>query len=74
MKKLKTGQDILLQTKLRAVKIPLISESKKNKIIISITKQPCSDGMSEKKYNYKVEVVLNGNKYSGCAIAYGENI
>ena len=39
-----------------------------NKIRISITKEECSDGMSERKYQYKAEVVLNGITYNGCAI------
>lgn len=45
-----------------------------NKIKITITKENCSDGMSERRYNYSSEVVLNGKTYKGCAIAYGDII
>jgi putative lipoprotein len=44
----------------------------KNTIEIQIKKEQCSDGMSEKKYNYSVKVKLNENNYSGCAVKYGE--
>jgi uncharacterized membrane protein len=43
-----------------------------NKILIVIKKEKCSDGMSEKQYNYSAEVTLN-DKQKGCAIKFGEN-
>jgi uncharacterized membrane protein len=45
-----------------------------NTIKITITKEKCSDGMSERKYNYSSEAVLNGKTYKGCAIAFGEGV
>jgi len=48
------------------------SQVEKDNIEIQIKKEPCSDGMSEKKYNYSVKVKLNENNYSGCAVKYGE--
>jgi uncharacterized membrane protein len=47
-------------------------EKLKNNILIKIKKERCSDGMSEKQYDYSVEVVLNGSNYKGCALKYGE--
>jgi uncharacterized membrane protein len=46
----------------------------KNKISITIINESCTDGMSEKKYNYKAAVVLNDKKYNGCAMKEGEDI
>ncbi len=43
-----------------------------NKIKITITNEKCSDGMSERKYSYKSQVILNGKSYNGCALAFGE--
>lgn len=43
-------------------------KSANSKIRISITKEKCSDGMSEREYQYKSEVVLNGTIYKGCAV------
>jgi uncharacterized membrane protein len=47
-------------------------ENVKNNIFIRIKNEKCFDGMSEKKYNYSVEVVLNNKKYKGCALKYGD--
>lgn len=46
--------------------------SLKNNIIVRIKNESCSDGMSEKKYNFSAEVVLNDERYNGCALKYGE--
>ncbi len=43
-----------------------------SKIKITITKENCSDGMSEHIYNYKSEVMLNGKPFKGCAAKFGE--
>jgi uncharacterized membrane protein len=53
--------------------IEYVSKGEKNEIKISIKNEKCSDGMSEKTYNYSVEVILNGKKYKGCAMKCGEN-
>lgn len=45
-----------------------------NTIKITIINEKCSDGMSERKYNYSSEVVLNGKNYKGCAIAFAEGV
>jgi len=42
-----------------------------NNIIVKIKNEKCSDGMSEKEYSYRAEVILNGKKLNGCAIKYG---
>jgi len=44
-----------------------------NKIRITVTKEKCSDGMSERNYNYKSEVILNDKTYHGCAMAFDDN-
>ncbi len=44
------------------------AESGANKIKITITNEKCSDGMSERDYQYKSEAVLNGTVYKGCAV------
>lgn len=46
----------------------------KNSLVVSLKKENCSDGMSEKKYTHSVKVKLNNNEYSGCGIKYGEKI
>ena len=43
-----------------------------NKLKITIFKEKCSDGMSDRDYNFKSTAVLNGTIYNGCAIAFGE--
>ena len=43
-----------------------------NKIKITIVNEKCSDGMSERKYKNKAEVVLNGTVYNGCALSFSE--
>ena len=45
-----------------------------NKLKITITKEKCSDGMSERNYNFKSEAVLNGTTYNGCAVVFGETL
>lgn len=48
------------------------AETDGNKIKITITNQKCSDGMSERSYSCKAEVLLNGKTYKGCAVKFGE--
>lgn len=50
------------------------TKNETNSIEIKIKKEKCSDGMTEKKYNYSAVVLLNDKNYSGCAIAQGETI
>jgi len=50
------------------------AKNNSNTIEIKIKKEKCSDGMSEKKYNFSVSVQLNDKTYKGCAVAFGEVI
>lgn len=50
------------------------SNDKKESIKAIITKEKCSDGMSDRIYNYAVEVTINGRKFKGCAIKKGDNL
>lgn len=50
------------------------AESGSNKIKVSITNEKCSDGMSEREYLYKSEVLLNGTTYKGCAVASSSGV
>ncbi len=50
------------------------SQNKSDKIKITINKGKCTDGMSDRSYNYSVIVNLNDKEYKGCAIKFGEII
>ena len=41
-------------------------------ISIKISNEKCSDGMSDKQYSCKAQVVIDKNEYRGCATRYGE--
>jgi uncharacterized membrane protein len=43
-----------------------------NKIVVVIRKEKCSDGMSDRRYNYSAEITVNGRVYKGCAIKKGD--
>jgi len=45
---------------------------KNEKIEVLIRKEKCSDGMSDRQYNYSAEIRLNGRILKGCAIKKGE--
>lgn len=45
---------------------------KNEKLEVLIRKEKCSDGMSDRKYNYSAEIRLNGKILKGCAIKKGE--
>lgn len=45
----------------------------KDKIKVTVTSAKCSDGMSEREYQYKAEVVLNGKVFNGCAVSSAQN-
>jgi uncharacterized membrane protein len=38
-------------------------------LVIKLKPEPCSDGMSERRYDYRAEVTLNGQVLKGCAAA-----
>ncbi len=45
---------------------------KNEKLEVLIRKEKCSDGMSDRKYNYSAEIRLNGRILKGCAIKKGD--
>ena len=44
----------------------------KDKLVVVIREEPCSDGMSDNKYSYSAEVVINNRTLKGCAIKKGD--
>ncbi|SKB65588.1 hypothetical protein [Daejeonella lutea] len=42
------------------------------KIVVIIRKEKCSDGMSDREYNYSAEVIIDGTTFKGCAIKKGD--
>lgn len=44
----------------------------KDKLVVIIREEKCSDGMSDRQYNYSAEVTINGKIYKGCAIKKGD--
>ncbi len=44
----------------------------KDKLTLTILKEKCSDGMSDRTYNYSATVVINDRTLKGCAIKKGE--
>ncbi len=51
-----------------------LENEEKQRLSISIRKQSCSNGMSDRQYVYSAELDLNGKKFSGCAIKKGDKI
>lgn len=47
---------------------------KKETMKVVITKQTCSDGMSDREYQYSSQVSINGKLLKGCAIKKGNNV
>lgn len=43
------------------------------KIVVVIRKEKCSDGMSDRQYNYSAQVTIDGTVFKGCAIKKGDN-
>jgi uncharacterized membrane protein len=37
-----------------------------------IKKEKCSDGMSDRSYNFSAEIAINGETLKGCAIKKGD--
>jgi uncharacterized membrane protein len=38
-------------------------------LVFKLTPEPCTDGMSDRKYDYRAEVTINGQTLRGCASA-----
>jgi uncharacterized membrane protein len=47
-----------------------IGQNPEHKLQVSLLPGECSDGMSDRKYDYAVKVVHNGNIYKGCAVIF----
>jgi uncharacterized membrane protein len=45
-----------------------VSESLSQKLRTTIIPGECSDGMSDRKYDYSIKVVYNAAAYKGCAV------
>jgi|GEM_PF-769934 len=50
------------------------SNNKNETLKAVITKATCSDGMSDRTYNYSAQVIINGKTLNGCAIKKGDKI
>ncbi|MGV3509051.1 MAG: hypothetical protein ACO1N7_07165 [Sphingobacteriaceae bacterium] len=48
------------------------TNDKKESLKAIITKETCSDGMSDRTYNYSAQISFNGKLLKGCAIKKGE--
>ena len=48
------------------------SNGAKDKLVVVIREETCSDGMSDNKYKYSAEVVINGQTLKGCAVKKGD--
>lgn len=46
----------------------------KGKVNVVVRKTACSDGMSDRRYNYAVEIRIGEQTLQGCAIRYGERV
>ena len=51
-----------------------VANDRKQSIKVVITKETCSDGMSDRKYNYSALVIINGKTLNGCAIKKGDKV
>jgi uncharacterized membrane protein len=51
-----------------------VTNEKKAKLRVSIRKQKCSDGMSDRQYLYSAAVTINGKLLNGCAIRKGDQL
>ena len=38
-------------------------------LVIRLRSEPCTDGMSDRRYDYRAEATINGQTLSGCAFA-----
>ncbi len=48
------------------------SNAANEKLVIVLREERCSDGMSDRRYNYSAEVEINGRTLKGCAIKKGD--
>lgn len=48
------------------------SNPARDKLSVTIRKENCSDGMSDRQYSYAADLVVNGKVYKGCAIKRGD--
>jgi uncharacterized membrane protein len=48
------------------------SNDLKDKLVIVIREEPCTDGMSDNKYHYSAELVINQRTLKGCAVKKGD--
>lgn len=48
------------------------SNGAKDKLVIVIREESCSDGMSDNQYEYAAEVAINGRTLKGCAVKKGK--
>lgn len=46
--------------------------SANQKLSVTIRKEPCSDGMSDREYRYSAELSVDGQTLRGCAVRAGE--
>jgi uncharacterized membrane protein len=51
-----------------------VTNDKKETLKITIAKETCSDGMSDRNYNYSAQVSINGKLLKGCAIRKGDKL
>lgn len=42
------------------------AKTEAGQLIVQIKKEPCSDGMSDREYQYSVVAIVNGEEYKGC--------
>jgi uncharacterized membrane protein len=47
-----------------------VAEAPSQKLRTIIIPGQCSDGMSDRKYEYSVKVIYNGETYKGCAVIF----
>jgi uncharacterized membrane protein len=48
----------------------VLNQETGDNIRISIKEEDCSDGMSDIRYRFKVEMTMNGQNFSGCGISF----
>ena len=49
-----------------------INQETGDNIRIAVKAEDCSDGMSDIRYHFKVELTVNGENFSGCGFSFGE--
>lgn len=46
----------------------------RQKLKVVVRKTPCSDGMSDRRFNYAAEITLGTSTFRGCAVRSGESV